>query len=194
MKTFQQFIEESWSAKYKESIDCNNPKGFSQRAHCQGRKKKKILEHCGCIDNAVDELESGLEKLNDTSYDSIDKLMRKIMKKHDLTAKELHNAFVDTHGKIPDEWIKEKNKVEEEFKQMPGQLMNKQMMKLQKSQSDLRKGRQTKKKRDRETKYDMQMKSIQLAGKQDYNEKGESYGKFWEDPLKTGKIRNHRFR
>lgn len=31
---------EKWSEKYKKSIDCNNPKGFSQRAHCQGRKKK----------------------------------------------------------------------------------------------------------------------------------------------------------
>ena len=29
-----------WSEKYKKSIDCNNPKGFSQKAHCQGRKKK----------------------------------------------------------------------------------------------------------------------------------------------------------
>ena len=33
-------VEEEWSDKYKKSIDCNNPKGFSQRAHCQGRKKK----------------------------------------------------------------------------------------------------------------------------------------------------------
>jgi len=33
-------MKEKWSAKYKRSIDCNNPKGFSQRAHCQGRKKK----------------------------------------------------------------------------------------------------------------------------------------------------------
>ena len=33
---------EGWSAKYKKSIDCNNPKGFSQKAHCQGRKKKKL--------------------------------------------------------------------------------------------------------------------------------------------------------
>jgi len=32
-------LKEKWSAKYKDSIDCNNPKGFSQRAHCQGRKK-----------------------------------------------------------------------------------------------------------------------------------------------------------
>jgi predicted kinase len=31
----------SWSEKYKKSIDCSNPKGFSQKAHCAGRKKKK---------------------------------------------------------------------------------------------------------------------------------------------------------
>jgi hypothetical protein len=30
-----------WTKKYKNSIDCNNPKGFSQRAHCQGKKKEK---------------------------------------------------------------------------------------------------------------------------------------------------------
>lgn len=72
--------------------------------------KEFISENCGCIDNAVSELETGLKKLDDISYNLIDKLMRKIMKKHDLTAKELHNAFVDTHGKIPDEWIKQINK------------------------------------------------------------------------------------
>ena len=33
-------VEEGWSDKYKKSIDCDNPKGFSQRSHCQGRKKK----------------------------------------------------------------------------------------------------------------------------------------------------------
>jgi len=34
-------IDEKWTQKYKKSINCNNPKGFSQRAHCQGRKKSK---------------------------------------------------------------------------------------------------------------------------------------------------------
>jgi len=38
-KTFEQFQEE-WSNKYKKSIDCSNPKGFSQKAHCAGRKKR----------------------------------------------------------------------------------------------------------------------------------------------------------
>ena len=30
----------SWSKDYKKSIDCDNPKGFSQRAHCAARKKR----------------------------------------------------------------------------------------------------------------------------------------------------------
>lgn len=38
-------VKEDWSQKYKKSIDCNNPKGFSQRAHCQGRKKKNEMNN-----------------------------------------------------------------------------------------------------------------------------------------------------
>ena len=34
-------LDEKWSAKYKRSIDCSHPKGFSQKAHCQGRKKNE---------------------------------------------------------------------------------------------------------------------------------------------------------
>ena len=41
-------LKEGWSDKYKKSIDCNNPKGFSQRAHCQG-KKKTFKEFMGDI-------------------------------------------------------------------------------------------------------------------------------------------------
>jgi hypothetical protein len=36
-------LEEAWSKKYKRSINCNNPKGFSQKAHCAGRKKKESI-------------------------------------------------------------------------------------------------------------------------------------------------------
>jgi len=37
-------IEEDWSNEYKRSIDCSNPKGFSQKAHCAARKKRKAGE------------------------------------------------------------------------------------------------------------------------------------------------------
>ena len=33
-------VLEKWSKKYKDSINCSNPKGFSQKAHCAGKKKK----------------------------------------------------------------------------------------------------------------------------------------------------------
>ena len=36
-------ISEKWSTKYKRSINCSKPKGFSQRAHCAGRKKRKKM-------------------------------------------------------------------------------------------------------------------------------------------------------
>lgn len=39
-----QIIEEEWSEKYKRSIDCKNPKGFSQKAHCQGKKKNEDID------------------------------------------------------------------------------------------------------------------------------------------------------
>ena len=39
-----EFITEKWSEKYKRSINCSNPKGFSQRAHCQGRKKNEDVD------------------------------------------------------------------------------------------------------------------------------------------------------
>jgi 5'(3')-deoxyribonucleotidase len=37
----QEPVEEKWSEKYKRSINCSNPKGFSQKAHCAGRNKKE---------------------------------------------------------------------------------------------------------------------------------------------------------
>ena len=49
MMRFSDFVAESynkprkgmgrrWSVKYKRSIDCSNPKGFSQRQYCKRRK------------------------------------------------------------------------------------------------------------------------------------------------------------
>jgi len=36
-----EFITEKWSKKYKKSINCAHPKGFSQKAHCAGRKARR---------------------------------------------------------------------------------------------------------------------------------------------------------
>jgi len=44
MKKKTKKMNEDWSDKYKKSINCDNPKGFSQKAHCQGKKKKSLKE------------------------------------------------------------------------------------------------------------------------------------------------------
>ena len=36
-------LEEKWSQKYKNSINCSNPKGFSQKAHCDGKNKTESI-------------------------------------------------------------------------------------------------------------------------------------------------------
>jgi hypothetical protein len=65
------------------------------------KKFKDVKEQCGCEKDVVKELEIGLKKLNNISYQSIDNLMRQIMKKNDMTAKQLHNVFVSKHNKTP---------------------------------------------------------------------------------------------
>ena len=53
----------------------------------------------------VAELETRLRKLKDTSYESIDKLMKAICIKHAISPKKLHDDFKAKHNVIPDEWI-----------------------------------------------------------------------------------------
>jgi hypothetical protein len=67
-------IAEGWSAKYKKSIDCNNPKGFSQRAHCQGRKKMNEAKNG---DHEVSMAQSQLKN----SAENIAKLRKKLGKR-----------------------------------------------------------------------------------------------------------------
>ena len=52
-----------WSKKYKRSIDCNNPKGFSQKAHCQGRKKRENME--------INELVPNMAVVNPQAYNQL---------------------------------------------------------------------------------------------------------------------------
>jgi len=54
-------LDEKWSQKYKSSINCSHPKGFSQRAHCAGKKKhnesvemEMVCEVCGMCETHGD--------------------------------------------------------------------------------------------------------------------------------------------
>ena len=65
-------LEEKWSQKYKSSINCSHPKGFSQKAHCAGKKK-----HNESIDNVMEMTcpDCGMcETHGDHSKDKLDEL------------------------------------------------------------------------------------------------------------------------
>ena len=47
----------AWSQKYKNSINCKSPKGFSQRAHCQSLKKKSLRRKSKKKSNVVSSIE-----------------------------------------------------------------------------------------------------------------------------------------
>ena len=62
-------LAESWSAKYKKSINCSHPKGFSQKAHCAGKRKhnedmsmEMVCEDCGMCETHGDPM---MENLRD---------------------------------------------------------------------------------------------------------------------------------
>ena len=46
-------LDEKWTKKYKDSINCSNPKGFSQKAHCAGKQKNESAIMSGL--NQLDE-------------------------------------------------------------------------------------------------------------------------------------------
>ena len=58
-------MEEDWSQKYKSSIDCNNPKGFSQKAHCAGKKKNEDVNEDWSKVNKADKTDGLSQKAVD---------------------------------------------------------------------------------------------------------------------------------
>ena len=63
-----EILTEKWSAKYKKSINCSHPKGFSQKAHCAGKRKhnESIEQEMTCPDCGM------CETHGDHSRDTID--------------------------------------------------------------------------------------------------------------------------
>lgn len=59
-------VDEKWSAKYKRSINCSHPKGFSQRAHCAGKKKhnESVEMEMTCPDCGMCETHADMSKDN----------------------------------------------------------------------------------------------------------------------------------
>jgi len=78
--------ESKWTQKRKNSIDCSDPKGFSERAHCQGKKKKK-MKKSQVILNELNRVANGLEDMN-------------LLKE----ARAIHNVFVKVASEFKNEY------------------------------------------------------------------------------------------
>jgi hypothetical protein len=65
----REVINEGWTQKYKKSINCSHPKGFSQKAHCAGKKKhnesvemEMVCEDCGMCETHGDHSHDNLDE------------------------------------------------------------------------------------------------------------------------------------
>jgi len=96
-------------------------KKFKEKEEKKLQEKKEILAQAKVFETflftenpkveksakkAVKVLEKELLNLKNTSYNSIDRLMKGICVDFDITPLKLHNEFKKKHGIIPDEWVK----------------------------------------------------------------------------------------
>jgi hypothetical protein len=89
----EQELDEKWSKKYKRSIDCSNPKGFSQRAHCAGRNKNESMEKNMDELSRILELSSGLSandraELNE-EFDLIESIIDNLAERNAVDAEAI---------------------------------------------------------------------------------------------------------
>src|SRR5210317_906792 len=102
-----------WSDKYKKSIDCNSPKGFSQKAHCAGRKIRKenmkLLELKEVIRDLIQERSiNAISKAQQKNASDIEKALEFYKKNKHTDKKE---AFVKVLKKLGEE----KKKLQQEM-------------------------------------------------------------------------------
>jgi hypothetical protein len=101
-------IDETWSKKYKKSIDCHNPKGFSQKAHCAGRKKRQHGEKTKSksINESITNINATASRIKfiieSTTIDSVDENLFKIV--NDLL--EEHLLDENLHKWFKEKWVR----------------------------------------------------------------------------------------
>lgn len=80
-QVLKQGVAEGWSQKYKSSINCSHPKGFSQKAHCAGKKKhnESIEMEMVCEDCGMCETHSDHENLDEACWKGYHKAGNKKM-------------------------------------------------------------------------------------------------------------------
>ena len=69
---YNEGVAEGWSQKYKSSINCSHPKGFSQKAHCAGKKKhnEDMTMEAVCPDCGMCQTHGNLNEIKKGAKDS----------------------------------------------------------------------------------------------------------------------------
>jgi len=121
--TKKELLSEKWSEKYKRSIDCNNPKGFSQKAHCKGRLKEgEFSKFVGSefgdeegnifsVEEVYEFVEANKEKYFKSNF-PISKLIHNLEwwdKNYDINNKEHKRRMMNSDTSYPLLVVKEKN-------------------------------------------------------------------------------------
>jgi len=93
----QEPLAEKWSQKYKSSINCSHPRGFSQKAHCAGKKKhnESVEMEMTCPDCGMCESHANLNEEQQMTH-SQDELSRILELGTGLSLEaraELHEEF-----------------------------------------------------------------------------------------------------
>ena len=86
------------------------PDYYTRLKKMEADAKKDHKKFKDVKEDAVTDLQRGIVELDDASYDSIDNLMRRIMRKRKVTAKELHYGFIKKNNQTPDTWTKKNMK------------------------------------------------------------------------------------
>lgn len=105
-------MKSRWSTKYKRSIDCNNPKGFSQKAYCARKRRggsyKSDVNDLEWLDKATAKFKEVAQQVSNTVQQKIEDL-KKSYQEGKLLPKEVQKAVevVKEEGKEKLQEIKE---------------------------------------------------------------------------------------
>lgn len=99
-------IEEEWSKKYKDSINCSDPKGFSQKAHCAGKNEDiEVAEGHGRYYCSTDKkwktrkgpkqtrASESLDESLDKQFDIIEEMVNSLAEEHGVDADVIWEDF-----------------------------------------------------------------------------------------------------
>jgi hypothetical protein len=112
-QVFPEGMAEGWSQKYKSSINCSHPKGFSQKAHCAGKKKHNesmATMEATCPDCGMCESHGNLNEIKKGAKDSngVTKCWSGYhaagTKKSATTGKQVRNCVPNESVELEEKW------------------------------------------------------------------------------------------